>query len=291
MNWREYQARQRVAEVGGHFVSYVDEGSGDPVILLHGIPTWGFLWHRLLPSLSGSLRVLIPDLIGYGYSDKRDRFNRSIARQAEIINVWMEKMGIESAGLIGHDIGGGVALRLATLFPGRAARLCLMNSVCYDSWPIEAVLQFGHPETRRRLSAWTAALLLKQALKMGFASSPSTDLLDGLLAPYATETGKLSLIRDAAALDTNQTMEIIPLLQRITAPTLILWGEDDRFQPVEYGERLAWDIPGARLIRIKQARHFVMIDKPNQVCEPLLAFLRGRRPEEKPGRAFSPRAA
>lgn len=58
--------------------------------------------------------------------------------------------------------------------------LCLMNSVCYDSWPVEAILQLGHPETRRRLSAWTATLLIKQALKMGFAASPSNDLLDRL---------------------------------------------------------------------------------------------------------------
>jgi len=291
VNWRAYQATQRVAEIGDHFISYVDEGSGDPVVFLHGIPTWGFLWHLLLPALTGSYRVLIPDLIGYGYSDKRDGFDRSIARQAEVMNAWMEKIGVERAAFIGHDIGGGVALRLATLFPKRVAGLCLMNSVSYDAWPIEAMLQLGHPETRRRLSAWTATLLMKQALKMGFASSPSNDLLDGLLAPYATETGKLSLIRDAVALNTNQTTEIIPLLQRIAVPTLILWGEEDRFQPVAYGERLAWEIPGARLVRIKQARHFLMIDKPNEVCEQLLAFLSGRRPEEKEEVVFPPRAA
>lgn len=279
MNWREYQAKQRVAEIGDRFISYVDEGEGDPVILLHGMPTWGFLWHPLLSSLSGSHRVLIPDLIGYGYSDKRDGFDRSIAKQAEAIHVWMEKIGMERATFVGHDIGGGVALRLATLFPGRVDRLCLMNSVCYDSWPVEAILQLGHPETRRRLSARTAILLMKQGLKMGFTSSPSNDLLDGLLIPYATETGKLSLIRNAVAVDTNQTMEIVPLLQRITAPTLILWGEDDRLQPVDYGERLAWDIPGARLIRIKQACHFVMIDQPGEVERDLIAFLGGAKVE------------
>lgn len=283
MNWRAYQARQRIAEVGDRFISYVEEGAGETVVLLHGIPTWGYLWHPLLPALGGSYRVLIPDLIGYGYSDKRDGFDRSIARQAETLDAWMEKMGIERTTLVGHNAGGGAALRLASLFPKRIVRLCLINSVCYDSWPIEALLQFGHPETRRRVSAWTAVLLLKQALKRGFASAPPDDLLDGLLAPYATETGKLSLIRNAIALNTNQTMEIIPLLQRIAVPTLILWGEEDPFQSAMYGERLAWDIPGARLIQIRRARHFAMIDRPHAVCEPLLAFLGGRLPREEPG--------
>ena len=281
MTWRDYQAQQRIAELGDRFISYVEEGTGEPVVLLHGIPTWGYLWHALLPLLAASHRILIPDLIGYGYSDKRDRFDRSIARQAEAINAWMGTIGIERATFVGHDVGGGVALRLATLFPSRVARLCLIDSVCYDSWPIEAVLQFGHPETRRRLSAWTAVLLLKQALKVGFAFPPPNELLDGLLAPYATETGKLSLIRNAIALNTNQTMEIIPLLQRIAAPTLILWGEEDQLQPVDYAERLAWDIPGARLIRIKQARHFVMIDRPEEVGRHLVSFLSEPEIEER----------
>ncbi len=275
MNWRDYQRRQRVLEIGERFVSYVDEGEGDPIVLIHGIPTWGYLWHGVIPALARKHRALVPDLIGFGFSDRSDRFDRSIARQAEIINAWMERLGVERASIVGHDIGGGVALRLATLFSRRVSRLCVVNSVCYDSWPVEAMLQLGYPEAYRRISASMLVTLLKQGLKMGFASSPSSELLDALVAPYATEVGKLSLIRNAAALNTNLTTEITPLLSRIEAPALILWGEDDRFQAVKYGERLARDIPGARLVRIKNARHFPMFDKPAEVIEHLAAFLGG----------------
>jgi len=273
MNWRDYQSMQRVAEVGERFVSYMGEGTGDPVILIHGIPTWGYLWHRLIPMLAKQNRVLAPDLIGFGYSDKSDCFDRSIARQAEMIDAWMEKVGIERAHIVAHDIGGGIALRLATCFPHRVNKLCVMNTVCYDSWPIEAMLQFGHPETRRKVSASTAVTMLKQALKQGFAISPHDEMLDGLLAPYATEVGKLSLVRNAAALNTNLTTEISPLLARIEAATLIVWGEDDVFQPLKYGERLVRDIPGARLVRVKDARHFVMLDQPDEVAGHVSTFL------------------
>lgn len=208
MNWRAFQVLQRVVEVSDHFLSYVDEGKGEPVILLHGIPTWGYLWHRLFPPLTQTHRVLIPDLLGFGYSEKSDRFDRSIARQAELIDAWMDRVGIARATFVAHDIGGGVALRLATLFPQRVARLCVMNTVCYDSWPIEAMLQFGHPEAYRKLSASTATMLLRQALKQGCATSPSEEILVGLLAPYTTEVGKLSLIRNAAALNTNLTTSL-----------------------------------------------------------------------------------
>ncbi len=276
MNWREFQAKQRVAEIGDRFISYIDEGAGDPVVLLHGIPTWGYLWHEVIPQLSSTQRVLVPDLPGFGFSDKSDRFDRSIARQAEWIDKWLEQLGIERAAIVAHDIGGGDALRLATLFPQRVARLCIMNGVCYDSWPIELMLQFGHPEAYRKMSAPTAIATLKQALKMGFAKSPADKLLNALLAPYQTEVGKLSLIRNAAALNTNLTTEITHLLPKIAVPVLILWGEDDKFQLVKYAEHLAADIPGARLTRIQDARHFLMFDQAAQVASEVSAFISTR---------------
>jgi pimeloyl-ACP methyl ester carboxylesterase len=273
MNWREFQALQRIYELGDRFVSYIDEGQGEPVILLHGIPTWGYLWQGLLPALTKSHRVLIPDLLGFGYSDKSDRFDRSLARQAEMIATWLEQLGVVRASLVAHDIGGGVALRLATLFPQRMTRLCVMNTVCYDSWPVEAMLQLGHPGTYRMLSVTSITRLLRQMLKQGFASSPPDEMLEGLLAPYTTEVGQRSLVRDAAALNTNLTTELTPLLPQIQTPTLVLWGEEDVFQPVKFGERLVWDIPGARLQRLSGARHFVMIDQEAAVTAHLMAFL------------------
>src|SRR5690606_33172008 len=125
MDWRKYQKAQRLAAIGNRFISYIDQGRGLPVVLLHGIPTWGYVWHRQIPTLARFRRVLAPDLIGFGFSDRRDQFDRSIARQAEMIDQWMDILGIERAAIVAHDIGGGVALRLATLFPRRVAQLCL----------------------------------------------------------------------------------------------------------------------------------------------------------------------
>lgn len=273
MKWREFQAMQRVAEVGDRFVSYLDRGAGDPAVLIHGIPTWGYLWHGIAGELAASRRVLTPDLLGFGFSDRGDRFDRGIDRQAEMIDRWMEGLGIGAADLVAHDIGGGVALRLATLFPHRVRRLVLMNAVCYDSWPVEMMLQLGHPAARRLASASTTLAVLKKGLRMGFASSPDDALMDGLMAPYSTEVGKLSLIRNAAALNTNLTTEITALLPQVQARTLLLWGEDDTFQPISYAHRLQRDIPDATLVPIADARHFVMLDQPDRVARELVRFL------------------
>jgi pimeloyl-ACP methyl ester carboxylesterase len=279
----EFQRRQKVADIGPRFISYLDEGAGshDPVVLLHGMPTWGYLWHQLLPDLVASRRVLVPDLLGFGYSDKSDRFDRSIACQADAIEQWMAELGLARAAFVGHDIGGGVALRLATLSPRRVSRLVLMNTVCYDSWPIELLLQLGHPGANRKLSGRALGLLLRSALTRGFARRPDARLLEALLAPYTTEVGKLSLVRAAVALNTNLTTEIADRLGEIEAPTLILWGAEDRFQPVRFAERLAWDIRGAKLVRLEAARHFVMLDRPGDVAWHLREFLDLARPVEE----------
>jgi pimeloyl-ACP methyl ester carboxylesterase len=285
MNWREYQARQRVVELGHRFISYVDEGRGAPVVLLHGIPTWGFLWSGLLSALAMTHRVLIPDLLGYGFSDRREGFDRSISRQAEALDAWMDRLGVRDAVVVGHDIGGGIAQHLAIRFPQRVSSLCLMNSICFDSWPIEMMVQLGHPTVARRLSAQAVQRTLKVALKRtGFATTPPDGLLEGLLAPYATEVGKTSLVRNAAALDTNQTLELVPRLSHVAVPTRVVWGVEDTFQPVKWGERLAWEIPGAKLVRVEHARHFVMWDQPHEVMTALYEFLEvEERPEMEGG--------
>ncbi|MCY1073010.1 alpha/beta fold hydrolase [Archangium lansingense] len=274
MNWREYQARQRVVELGHRFISYVDEGRGAPLVLLHGIPTWGFLWSGLLPALSMTHRVLIPDLLGYGYSDRREGFDRSIARQAEALDAWMDRLGVGDAAVVGHDIGGGIAQHLAIRFPRRVSRLCLMNSVSYDAWPLELMVQLGHPGVVRRLSAPSLQRLLKVVLKRKpFATAPPGGLVDGLLAPYGTEVGKTSLVRNAVALDTNQTQELVPRLPHMAVPTRVVWGVDDDILPVKWGERLAWEIPGAKLVRVEHAKHFLMWDQPHAVMTALYELL------------------
>lgn len=291
MNWRDWQALQRVMELGERYLSYVDLGAGPPVVLLHGIPTWGYLWCGLAQALARTHRVLVPDLLGFGFSDKRDCFDRGLARQAEALDAWLGRLGVADAAVVGHDLGGGVAQQLAFRFPRRVGRVCLMNSVSYDSWPMEVMLQLGHPKAARKLSARLEQRMLRMAVRRGlFGRTPPPGLVEGLLAPYSTEVGKTSLVRAAVSLNTNLTMELAPKLKYLAVPVLLVWGVEDVFQPVRYGERLAWDIPGARLVRVEGAKHFVMWDAPNEVAEALFPFLGDTRPEALPTEGVAPPA-
>jgi len=281
MHWRQYQEMQKVVELGDSFMSYVDRGEGPALVLVHGFPFWGYVWHRLLPILEQKHRVLIPDLPGYGFSDRSDRFDRCLARQAERLELFLKEAGVDRATVVGHELGGGVALRLAASSPKRVERLFLAAPVCYDWLQSSIASELSRSSAARKAPAAIVAKALREALRE-VSAAPDDDLLDGLLAPYATETGKLSLIRDAAAMDAGQTAELSGLLPSLDVPALVCWGELDRLAPKSAGRRLAWDLPRAQLALLPGAGHLSFIDKQAEFASLLETFLEGALPRPVP---------
>ena len=105
-------------------------------IFFYGIPTNKFLWRNIIPSLSQTHRVIAPDLLNYGESDMPTDVDVSINAQCRIIIKLMDALGIASAHVVAHDIGGGVAQLMAVNAPEKVSKLVLIDSVCFDSWPI-----------------------------------------------------------------------------------------------------------------------------------------------------------
>ncbi len=197
-------------------VAYTDAGEGEPVVLLHGIPAWSFLYHKVIPLLAEERRVLAPDLLGYGYSDRRDRFDRSVRAQAAMILRFMDAFGIKRATIVGHDIGGAVALILAIEHADRVERLVLSNIVAYDSWPSSSMVSLGDPFAWGGRTAAELTEFVAEDLAAGFADQErKEDFERGIVAPYSDEEGKTSLIRNASSLNTNHTMELVDLHGRL----------------------------------------------------------------------------
>jgi len=206
--YRKLQQETTIEELR---VSYVDHGEGTPLLLIHGIPVWGYLWKDCIETLSKHFRLIIPDLVGYGYSDQRDRFDRSIKVQARILSRLLEFLDIGNLCVAGHDIGGAVAQRFVVDHSAKVRKWVLIDSVLYDSWPADPMVRLGNPKLHYRTHGDELAQKFIERLPDGFyhREKASKELLEGWMAPYATEVGKLSLIRNAAALNTNHTMELI----------------------------------------------------------------------------------
>ncbi|WP_440770212.1 alpha/beta fold hydrolase [Natronorubrum sp. DTA28] len=253
-------------------VAYYDEGDGEPVVFCHGIPTSSYLWHRIAPELTDEYRVIVPDMVGYGQSAMHDGFDRSIRAQEEMIDGLLEELDLESVSFVGHDLGGGVGLRYAAHQPDSVSKLVLSNAVCYDSWPVDTILDLGLPDTvEERGVDGLREMLRKMYRNTLYGDDPSDEFVDGMVAQWDSEEAMVSLSRNAIGTNTSHTTEIDP--SEITAETLMLWGAKDEFQPIEYAERLEDDISDADVVGLEEATHWVPEDRPEAYLERLEAFL------------------
>lgn len=269
--WSDQQRRTTV-DVDGHDLklAYRDAGTGEPVIFLHGIPTWSFLWRRIAPRLEDQFRTIVPDLVGYGNSDRRDCFDRSLRAQEQAVAALVDDLELETVHIVGHDIGGGVALRYAAHTDGRVDRLVLSNATAYDSWPVEYITTLGLPRTAE-MDREAFSDELDRAFVDGLVSDdPDPAWVSGMTEPWLREDGQRAFARAAVATNTNHTTEIA--YDQIDAELLCLWGAEDSEQPVEDGQRLVDDI-GGELVGLEDAGHWVVEDRPEAYSDRLEVFL------------------
>ncbi len=271
---------EHTVDVAGTPVRWLEQGTGLPVVLVHGIPTSPALWRHVLPRLTG-MRVLAFEMTGYGQSIPagRDR-DISVGAQADRLNAWLAELGIERAVLVGHDLGGGVVHIAAVREPQRCAGLLITNGIGYDSWPIPSVkvMRAAAP-----LLATLPAAALKPALGVLLARGHGTraqarEALGVHGRPYAQHGGGAAMARQVTALNVRDTLAVQGALPSLGVPARVVWGVADPFQKIEYGKRFARDL-GTTVQRIEGGRHFTPEDHPDLVAaavQDLVAEVRAR---------------
>ena len=271
--WTERQETATVT-VDDHDVemAYYEGGrEGTPVVFLHGIPTWSYLWRHVVAALEGEgeRRVIAPDMVGYGNSEKTDGFDRSLRAQEDALLDLLDRLGVEEFDFVAHDLGGGVALR-AAWHTDRVRKLVLSNAVMYDSWPVEFVTDLGLPDNVGDMSVEDLTGLLDAAFRQTLVD-PDEEFVEAMKSRYASEEGKVSLSRNAVATNTNHTTEID--YDEVDAEMLCVWGEDDEFQPIEYAERLDDELTNSAGVVGLEAQHWVPEDRPEEYPEHVVEFL------------------
>lgn len=262
------------ANINGVNMRWLDQGEGLPVVQIHGIPTSPALWRHVLPRLHG-VRCLAFELVGYGDSiAEGEGRNISVAQQAEYLIAWLDHLGIERAIFAGHDLGGGVAQIAAVRHPERCMGLFLTNAIGYDSWPIPSVkaLNAAAPLVKHLPDTAGKTILGTMMYRGHNDKALARESLDLHWQAYARHGGPASLIRQIEALDVNDTIAIAEALPTLNVPARIVWGVDDKFQKLEYGERFAKDL-NAPLHRIEGGLHFTPEDHPEVIAEQLLLLV------------------
>lgn len=280
---------RKTMDVKGIKMSWEESGDGYPVIFLHGIPTSPGLWRHVIPAVNAA-RCIAWEMIGYGASIPEGKGRDiSVASQADYLVSWMQAAGIEKALLVGHDLGGGVAQIVAVRHPERVTGLVLINSICYDSWPISQIkIMRALGPLVEILPKSISRFIFRQILNQGHDRKGRAEESMTVHWPYFAETeGAAAFVRQMQALDVRDTLAISGQLQHLNIPSRLVWGAADGFQEIGYGYRLAHDLK-APLDRIEDGKHFVPEDHPGKVAENingLLDQLTGRSPLSIPSAA------
>jgi pimeloyl-ACP methyl ester carboxylesterase len=256
-------------------LAYVDEGEGPAVVLLHGFPTSSFLWRAFVPPLAARFRVIAPDLLGYGDSDKPEGADLSMTAQVGYVQELLESLAVQRFAVVGHDLGGVVAQLLA--LEAGAGAIVLLDAAAFDVWPIEGVRMIQATTPEQETPEFVEELVrLTLDLGLGHKGRLTEEILRSYVQPFASQDGAKAFFRAVRAIDGEGLAGRDRELAELDRPVLLVWGEDDPYLPVEVGERLNELIPTSTLALLPGCSHFVTEDAPETLVPLVYEYLRAR---------------
>lgn len=255
---------------------------GTAVILIHGFGTSSFLWRNVAPAITeaGHTAYAI-DLFGHGESDRPIDSAFGIAAQAEYLDAAMTALRVSRGIIVGVDIGGAVALRLAATRPERVEKLVLINTPAFDDIPGRDITQMQRSTARfafRTTRGVLGAAPLVEGVLRGSVADPDSDmpvkLIARYLAPFVGKDGVNHLLMLASSITRDDVEDID--LGTIHVPALILWGEKDGWFDAKVADKLVNSLPDGRLVRLPGTGRLVPEEDPEHLNELLLEFMRRR---------------
>ena len=260
--------------VNSQNIRYIDAGSGLPLVFIHGFGASIFSWRKNLEPLSTYHRVCAPDLPGFGYSDKPLDADYSIDAYADFMIQFMDRLKIEKAVLVGHSLGGGIALLTSLKYPDRVLALVLLDAEAYPITPPLMLKVAKLPGIRsvvhRAIGEWVVRVSLQRSFHD--PSLITEPLIKEYYRPFLTENGKAAPIRVLQAMDFEKLQELPGRYRNIKKKTLIIWGREDQISGIHLARKLKKDLPNSRLRIIPECGHLVQEEKPEVVNRAIIRF-------------------
>jgi pimeloyl-ACP methyl ester carboxylesterase len=280
-----FSARKRVIGAGNRQVAYVEEGSGEPLVLLHGCPFHAYEWRDVIPTLAQGYRVIAPDLLGLGDTPVTLADDYGLRCDAEMVCDLLDALGLESAHFVGHDHGGATCLLLMGRAPERMRSVVLTNIEAYDDWPSAEETPFLHLIVRTATTPMLWGLMHSPYFRRWAFSiaahrreALSDEALDAIVQPLIATPARWQRLRRffAGQLDADnqaETVRAVAAMRRFTAPTLILWGRHDGNFGEPVARKLLDDIPGAERIEwMEESGHLPMLEEPGAYAAAVADF-------------------
>ncbi len=268
----------RYTEHDGLRLAHIDEGDGAPVVLLHGEPTWSFLWRKVIgPLVEAGHRCLAPDLPGFGRSDKPTDIGwYTYDRHTAAMTAWLDTLDVRDATLVVHDWGGPIGLRIAVEQPERVARLVILDTGLFtgqqrmsDAW-----LAF------RDFVARTDDLPVGMLVRGACHRDPGDVVIGAYEAPFPDAAAKAGARAFPLILPTSpeqpgarEGARVLEALRADARPKLMMWADADPVLPLETGRRFAAALGGDLAHVIADAGHFLQEDAGAEVGARIVEWL------------------
>ena len=260
-------------------ISYRDTGDGPPVVFVHGLLVDGTVWRKVTPLLDGAARSIVPDVpLGSHRTPMNADADVTPHGVARLVGDFLAALDLEDVTLVGNDTGGAISQLVALDHGERVGRLVLTNCDCFDVFPPkEFVPMVKSAHVPGALKAALAPMRSATARRSviaygGLAREIPDEVTAAWVEPARTDARvRGDLATFLRAIDKSITRDAAERLPTLTIPSIVAWGQDDRFFSRELGQRLAATLPNARLEPIANSRTFVSEDEP----EALAALIRG----------------
>jgi pimeloyl-ACP methyl ester carboxylesterase len=268
--------RYRDAGVGG-------ANSDAPVLVfVHGFMVDGLLWRKVVSQASGWARCISPDLpLGSHTIAMDDDADLSPRGVAALLAEFLEALDVRDVTVIGNDTGGAITQLLVTTRPERIGRLVLTSCDAFENFPPKLFRPLmkaarGPRSVKAVLSGLSSPTMRKAPFAYGWTAKHGIpdDITEQWVTPALTDAGvRRDISKLAKTIDPADTLDAATKLARFDRPTLIVWGEEDKFFPLDHGRRLAAIIPEARLETVADTYAFIPEDQPDRLTELLRDFV------------------
>jgi haloalkane dehalogenase len=278
----EYPFKSHYLEADGYRYHFLDEGEGDPVLMVHGNPTWSFYWRRLVLALSPRQRAIAVDHLGCGLSDKPLDYPYRLEDHVANLVGLVQTLDLQNITLVVHDWGGPIGLSAALQLQERIGRLVILNTGAFPPPSIPLRIRccriplLGNFMVRR-LNLF-ARLALKMATHRKQLSKPARD---GLLSPYDSYANRIAIARFIEQIPSSPghpNWQLLCSLEKqlqglSNIPTRIIWGMKDWCFTPHCLDRLMEIFPHADVTRLEDVGHYVMEENPDRVIQLVSEFL------------------
>ena len=279
---------RRLKVAGGHNLHVIDEGHGRPVVMLHGNPSWSFYYRNLLEELSGNHRVIVPDHIGMGRSDKPDdsTYEYTLNQRVADLESTLEQLGVTSdITLVVHDWGGMIGSTFATRHPERVSRMVILNTAGFG---LPKAKMFPWPLWLSRNTPVSALFVrglngfVKGTAWIGTTRNKmSNDIKKAYLWPYDSWANRRSVHRFVQDIPLTPKDKTWPVLKQVEAdlpklaakPMLIAFGLKDLVFDRHFLKGWTDRFPQAEVVRYEDASHYVLEDVGQELWTKIRSFL------------------